>query len=766
MRGRPYSSRRIGRARFLALALAAAGALTLLLPAVASASTGHGGGAAGALLTLPMGSIFSDILGSVAGFGQDVIKTIFGSILTLFFGGSWKILLHPYQIIEWLIGLPGTGYSTAFVPFGNTSGGPFAALLNDTRAIGLGVLPLALVNNTFHLISGGVFSRPRDHMHDFGKVFMAALGILIWPWLFGQAIDLANTITLAMLHAANANDNLYKTLATYFVAAWGGGFLDLITTVFLIATALLLVGLIVMKIVMMIALAFLMIVGPIALAFYPFEFLSRILMLFATVFLSIAMIPFGWAALFALFAAFGAGITSASNFFDAGLLGGAAHSTFDLICSLICFYLAWKWPFLLIGRITSLVGGEVAQAGAAFSSLGSRKLGGDGGAAPAGAGRGGGPGGDSDGGGMLAEKLRAFGASIEGGAGAIGAGLGRAPAYAGYGAGAKLAGAAATRMRQSTGSLTSRLGASGSAASTGALHDNAVGTALAAGGDAGFDAVRSVGKDFASGSAPALDRASTAAAALASGGTTPTAGALAGAAAGAAGAAAGAAAGPAAAGPNRASHETPDERVATSIAGVQRQSAAAGAAATPASTAGAAVAQSAGSPEIRSTGNGPTAPIGVTPPAPVAPVGAAAPGSAGAASAPDPRQALQSAASGAGVPAGPASSSSTPGAAGAPSNGGTPTAPTRLPSASQPAPRPGNTPPRAATPPARPDASAPNGSVGHGHQPQPHRAAPVSPAPPAPIPAPKSAPTTPPDLPAPAPKPPTPSPKAPQDPGQ
>ena len=384
--------RRIGRARLAAVSLAAAGALALLLPAVASASTGHGGGAGSALPVLPIGSIFSDVLGSVAGFGKDIVKTIFSSILTLFFGGSWKVLLHPYEIVEWLIGLPGTGNTTAFVPFaGSTAGGAFGALVKDTQSIGLGLLPLALVNNTVHLVSGGVFTRPRDHAHDFGKVFMAACAILAWPWLFGQAIDIANIVTLALLHAANANGNLWKTLGAYFATAWAGGFLDLLTTGFLIATALLLVGLIVMKIVLMIVLAFLLVIGPIAIAFYPFEFLSRVLMLFGSVFLAVAMVPLGWAVLFALFTAFGASVVGFGNFVHAGLIGGAMKDTFNLICSLICFYLAWKWPFLIIGRVSGLVGGGIAEAGQAFSALGHRSqgAGAGGGSNGAGAGAGG-----------------------------------------------------------------------------------------------------------------------------------------------------------------------------------------------------------------------------------------------------------------------------------------------------------------------------------------------------------------------------------------
>jgi hypothetical protein len=495
------------RARFAAVSLTAAGALSLLLPAVAAASTGHGGGGGGLFAALPVGSIFSDILGSIGGFGKDVIKTIFGSILTLFFGGSWKVLMHPYEIVEWLIGLPGTGNTTAFVPFGNNGAGPFAALCKDTQAIGLGLLPLALANNTLHLVSGGIFTKPRDHMHDFGKVFTAAVVIIIWPWLFGQAIDLANTVTLAMLEAANANGNLWKTLAAYFVTAWAGGFLDLLTTAFLIATVVLLVGLIVMKIILMVALAFLLVVGPIAVAFYPFEFLSRILMLFGTVFLALAMVPLGWAVLFALFTAFGASVFGFSNFIHAGLIGGSMKDVFDLICSLICFYLAWKWPFLIIGRLTSIIGGNVAVAGEALSSLG--RGGASAGAAAAGGGSAGGAAAaGAEGGGRLAGALQGIGGLAQGLGGAAGgavAGLtGTTPAqFAGYGLGAK----GMNGMRAASSALRRNGGAGGGTGSTGGQAGDPgsgqpfspVVTAVANGPDAGFDAVRASGKNFSAG---------------------------------------------------------------------------------------------------------------------------------------------------------------------------------------------------------------------------------------------------------------------------
>jgi len=500
------------RARLVAVSLAAASAASLLLPAAAAASTGHGGGGGGLLVALPMGSIFSDILGSVGHFGQDIVKTIFSSVLTLFFGGSWKVLLHPYEIVEWLIGLPGTGNATAFVPFGNNGAGPFAALVHDTQGIGLGLLPLALANNALHLVSGGVFTRPRDHMNDFGKVFMAACAIVAWPWLFGQAIDIANAVTLALLHAANADGNLWKTLGAYFVTAWAGGFLDLLTTGFLIATALLLVGLIVMKIVLMVALAFLLVVGPIAIAFYPFEFLSRILMLFGSVFLALAMIPLGWAVLFALFTAFGASVFGFSNFIHAGLIGGTMKDTFDLICSLICFYLAWKWPFLILGRLSSLVGGNVASAGEAFSNFGHGR---SGAAAGAGGGdvAGGAVGRSGDGeGGRVAGALQGLGGfahslGAAGGGALSGLSGSSAATYAGYGLGAK----GVNAMRGATSALRRNGAAAGSATPAATPGDPAggaqplspVGAAVSDGPDAGFDAVRASGKNF-SGAADAL----------------------------------------------------------------------------------------------------------------------------------------------------------------------------------------------------------------------------------------------------------------------
>lgn len=742
MSRRPYSSRRLGRTRLTVVALAAAGALTLLLPAVASASTGHGGGG-GLAVALPMGSIFSDILGSVTGFGKDIISTIFSSILTLFFGGSWKILLHPYEIVEWLIGLPGTGYSTAFVPFSANAGGPFGALVKDTQAIGMGLLPLALGANVIHLVSGGVFTRPRDHMHDFGKVFMAGCAIVAWPWLFGQAIDLANTITLAILQSANANDNLFKTLAAFFATAWAGGFIDLLTTLFLIMTALLLVGLIVMKIVLMIVLAALLVAGPIAIAFYPFEFLSRILMLFGTLFMGVAMIPFGWAILFALFAAFGATTTDFNNALHLGILGTGASKIFDLVCCLICFYLAWKWPFIILSRITSLVGGEVAEVGAAFSAFGHGKAGaGAGGGAAGGAGIGGAA---ADGaGGGLTEKLRSFGSSIDGGAGAIGGRLGGAASMmTGYGVGAKLGGAAMSRVNGMRGGGASAAagaggGVAGAAAGAGAGQmagsEQAVSAAVNGGADAGFDAVRAGGKDFASGGAQLAAQQAAAAAGITSTPQAAGVGELAGVGAGAAGAAAIGGDAPGAANANGSSapaSTSPDQQLASSAAAITRQSGAVGSQpGSPAAPsvngasigAGASVAPAAPS----SNGAAPAVPAG----APSGSAQSGAPTGGGAASA-DPRPVLQTPTPPSPTANGAASLPPAPSSA----NGGPPP-PVATPGGPAPATRLAAQTPTPPPTTSRPSAPAsgprPAGSpVGHGHQPQVSPQAPPAPSVPA-----------------------------------
>jgi hypothetical protein len=727
-----------------------------------------------------MGSIFSDILGTVTGFGKDIVSTIFGSILTLFFGGSWKILLHPYEIIEWLIGLPGTGYSTAFVPFAKTSGGPFAALVKDTQAIGFGLLPLAIGNNVVHLVSGGVLTRPRDHMHDFGKIFMAGAAIIAWPWLFGQAIDLVNVITLAMLNAANADGNLFKTLGAFFTVAWAGGFLDLLTTLFLIATALLLVGLIVMKIVLMVILAALLVAGPIALALYPFEMLSRILMLFGTVFVSVSIVPFGWAVLFALFAAFGASVTDVNSFLQVGILGGAASKTFDLICCLICFYLAWKWPFIIIGRVSSLVGGQVAEVGAAFSEFGHRRSG-----ASSASGQVPGVGGESSGSG-LSDKLKSFGTSIEGGAGSIGGMFGRSPGFAGYGAATKMGGAALSRMNRVTGvGGVGKVGGGGAGSGGAPAAHDAVGAAVAGGADAGFDTLRAAGQDFSATAGQAAGIHAAAAGATAQPSTSDATAALQGVGAGAAGLAAGAATGGAgmaavgggAGAGSSVGTQTPGapDAVTTAAAAVSRQGAAVvgnGAQrptgttpATPASTpAGGGSAPAPTGPAVASP-NG--APSSASTPSPV-PAGAAAGGSPAGGSA-DPRQVFQ--APSAPVPGAPNGSAPVPGSAGAQggapraqqvagpsaparaSSPSTPSAPSGPSAPSRPAPAGGSHPPLPAPP-----------SVGHGHQPATPTAPTSVPAPS--LPQQRSAPA---DIPAQVPRRPTPPPapaKAPDGPSE
>ena len=145
------------RARFAAVSLTAAGALALLLPP--SRQPAPVTAAAGAALSavLPIGEHLQRRPRVRRRIRQDIIKTIFSSILTLFFGGSWKVLMHPYEIVEWLIRVARhRQHDRVCAVRRNDAQAGVRRAVKDTQSIGLGLLPLPWSTTRLHLVSGGV----------------------------------------------------------------------------------------------------------------------------------------------------------------------------------------------------------------------------------------------------------------------------------------------------------------------------------------------------------------------------------------------------------------------------------------------------------------------------------------------------------------------------------------------------------------------------------------------------------------------------------
>lgn len=136
----------------------------------------------------------------------------------------------------------------------------------------------------------------------------------------------------------------------------GGGGRDSLV----IIAALTLIALLVMKVALIILFAVLFVTGPVVIALYPLPEMSHLARGWATALLSVILIPVGWCVIFA-----GAGALM-------GDMGGfshtRSHSPIDpallgVIAGLLTFYMAYKWPLIILGQVKTLAGSFGVSAG-------------------------------------------------------------------------------------------------------------------------------------------------------------------------------------------------------------------------------------------------------------------------------------------------------------------------------------------------------------------------------------------------------------------
>lgn len=471
---RPGSSRSTTRRRAqFAGAVAAAGALMLFAPAIASAATPHTAALASGLTFVPMasiGSFFGSLFGDIGSFFSGAVTGIFGAFMKGLLGSDFTFLLHPQKIILWLISLPDpaqfSGLHTAANGSGiitSTTSTPFSKYGQATQGAGIVLLSLSLVAAALKMVGAGIFSRPTDHLYEIGRVFTAAFVILAWPWLFTQAITLANDLVNTLFSAANTDGHVWKAAATYLTAAFVGGGLDILADFVALGMVGLLLGMIVMKVLILVIFAVLFIIGPIAIAFYPFQALSRVVGLFMSLMMAVSLVPIGWTVIFGCWAAFTTTVTAAATAI------GMGTRIMDALASLACFYLTFKWPLIIISRMSGLIGGQAAEAAQQLNALTSGRFshlrGGSGPAAQAAAQS------------RIAAGRAALGAGIGTVAHGVGVGAGAIPAY---GIGARGAKATGRRLTKTASSI----------------QTNGLSTALRAGGAAGWAAVKQSGRNF------------------------------------------------------------------------------------------------------------------------------------------------------------------------------------------------------------------------------------------------------------------------------
>lgn len=329
----------------LIAAAAAAGAALLLAPTAALAATSGaaGHGHSGLLSTIPIGSIFSisDDLATIA-------KDIFGAFVKALMPAS--LTKDGIKLLTWLAALPSD-------PLGQTYTG-VGQLESDMRDVAVAFIPLTLSLSAARYTISGLTGGSHHPIQSVVRLVGASFCLIVWPWFFNNVTALINILTSTIFGFADVHHGLTVLWTTMFggSAAFGdfAGFAEIL----IIGAIALVIALIILKVAILVLLAFLFVLGPLAIMLSPVPELEAITKLFGAIFTAAAIIPIGWAMMFALGGAFIGSATQMPLSFS-----GIENGFLALCAGLLCLFATLKWPTFIIGFAKSRLGAVAHQVG-------------------------------------------------------------------------------------------------------------------------------------------------------------------------------------------------------------------------------------------------------------------------------------------------------------------------------------------------------------------------------------------------------------------
>ncbi len=330
------SARRLGYAAALALALA----LVAAPPALAAAHPGFS-------VPVPFG-LFGI---SVSGILKTIAKLLF-NVLAGSFLPSW--LRHaPQDALRWLIALPD--------PADQAQWPTMHHLERDTTAVAVAFLPVTFAVTAARYTASGVTGGAHHPAESIGRIVGASAGLLLFPWAFQNAVAAVNVTTSALLSFASIDHGLERALALMFAGGIAFGVTGPVVALLVIAAILLAVGLLMIKVAVLALFALLFVSGPLALGLSPVPELHGAWRVWLGALVALALIPVGWCLLFAVAGAISADIT------HIGTPPAIGTRLVGFFAGVLTFFLAFRWPFFLLGLIRSrgLLSGDILGSGTA-----------------------------------------------------------------------------------------------------------------------------------------------------------------------------------------------------------------------------------------------------------------------------------------------------------------------------------------------------------------------------------------------------------------
>lgn len=271
----------------VAVAAGVLAALALITPASAKAIS------LGPLPDIPLPGTGS-LGGTLQGVGTGLVRGLLVSIVnSLFSGFESKLTL---QVLTWLTSVA------------NQSGGRITVLEGFTSGMSLGLLGVVVTVSVVRywlaglsLSGAGGFEALEGLLRSIGAVGF----LLIWPFMFGQLVALANICSATILRdPALRSDVAHLINTVVFVTFAPGGAITLFLAIVLaVIGGILFLGLLFLKVLLGAAVTFLYVAMPLACIVWPIEEAAWLARYAMRALLALLVVPVAWALIFATFAA-------------------------------------------------------------------------------------------------------------------------------------------------------------------------------------------------------------------------------------------------------------------------------------------------------------------------------------------------------------------------------------------------------------------------------------------------------------------------------
>lgn len=277
-----------------------------------------------------------------------VVNGLFGALLSAL---TPDFLKHAdIHTLEWLVALPNVA-DTAVWP---TVGRLEANMVWVAGAILPTTLIIATARDT--ALSLTFRAHPANALL---RVIGAVFWLVLYRFAFENGVAFVNVLTHTMLSWSIVAQGLHRTVLVMFggslLVGAGGVFLALLGLVALVFA----VCLFALKVLLLTVLAILFVSGPLFIALAPLPTVGDLARGWLLAVLAVCLIPVGWCIIFATAGAFSLDVTN---------LGGGAHigsRVLGAFAALVTFYIAWKWPLMVLGHVRGALGGLGVRVGAA-----------------------------------------------------------------------------------------------------------------------------------------------------------------------------------------------------------------------------------------------------------------------------------------------------------------------------------------------------------------------------------------------------------------